>query len=322
MAETQRILVTGSTGFVGQRLCAVLREQGVVVREAVRRAGVAGAGREVVVVGEIDDQTDWLRGVEGVTSIVHLAGRSHVMYEGEANPLAAYRRVNVAGTVRLAQQAAAAGVQRLVFVSSIKVNGEATTGRPFSETDSPAPLDPYGVSKHEAEQELMRISRETGMETVVVRPSLVYGPGVKGNFLNLLRWVHRGLPLPLSLCNNRRSLTGLDNLVDLLRLSATDARAAGHTFLASDGVDLSTPDLIRNLARALGVKPRLFPVPLAWLRFATRAAGRPGIYERLCGSLQVDIGNAKRILGWTPKVSIDDELTMTADWFLKGKERL
>lgn len=316
MPDAASILVTGSTGFVGQRLCAVLRETGLAVREAVRRAPPVAASHEAAVVGEIDERTDWRRAVENVTSVIHLAGRAHVMHDDQADPLAAYRRVNVAGTTRLAQAAAAAGVRRFVFVSSIKVNGEATTGEPFHETDVPAPLDAYGVSKHEAEEALKRIGRETGMEIVVVRPTLVYGPGVKGNFLSLLRWVRRGLPLPLGRCDNRRSLVGLDNLVDLLRRCATDARAAGHTFLAADGEDLSTPELVRRLARVLGMKPRLLPVPVSWLRLAARVAGRPGVYDRLCGSLQVDIGHAHRVLGWTPPVTVDEGLAQTARWFV------
>ena len=315
MSERNEILVTGSTGFVGQRLCTVLREHGLAVREAVRRSAASTYGRVLAPVGEIDERTDWRRAVEGAIGVIHLAGRAHVMREEAADPLAVYRRINVAGTARLAQQAAAAGVQRFVFASSIKVNGEATSGRVFTETDAPAPLDAYGISKHEAEAELKRIGRETGMEIVVVRPTLVYGPGVKGNFLSLLRWVRRGLPLPLARCDNRRSLVGLDNLVDLLRRCATDARAAGHTFLAGDGEDLSTPELIRRLSRALGVRARLLPVPAAWLRFAARSVGRPGIYDRLCGSLQVDIGHARQVLGWTPPVSVDEQLARTARWF-------
>lgn len=321
MSETHRILVTGSTGFVGLRLCAALRENNLGVREAVRCSPIHVAERERVAVGEIDGQTDWRQAVEGINSIIHLAGRAHVMRESHADPLMAYRRLNVVGTVRFAQQAAAAGVRRFVFVSSIKVNGEATTDRPFTEADSPAPLDAYGLSKYEAEVELKRIGRETGMEVVVVRPTLVYGPGVKGNFLSLLRWINRGLPLPLARCDNRRSLVGLENLVDLLRCCATDPRAAGHTFLAGDGEDLSTPELVRRVAFALRVKPRLLPVPASWLRLAARTIGRTGIYERLCGSLQVDIGHAREVINWMPPSSVQEELARTASWIKKAENR-
>lgn len=316
MADARRILVTGSTGFVGRRLCSALREQGLDVREAVRRSPAVNAGLDVVAVGAIDGQTDWRRAVEETGSVIHLAGRAHVMREDEADPLAVYRRVNVAGTVRLARQAAAAGVRRFVFVSSVKVNGEATTGRPFTEADVPAPLDAYGVSKHEAEEELKDIGRESGMEIVVVRPTLVYGPDVKGNFLSLLHWLRRGLPLPLARCDNRRSFTGLTNLVDLLIQCVLHPAAANETFLAADGEDLSTPELLRRMARALGRKARLLPFPPAMLRVAAGVVGRPGVYERLCGSLRVDASKARELLGWRPPLTVDEELARTARWFL------
>jgi len=316
MADARRILVTGSTGFVGRRLCSALREQGLDVREAVRRSPAVNAGLDVVAVGAIDGQTDWRRAVEETGSVIHLAGRAHVMREDEADPLAVYRRVNVAGTVRLALQAAAAGVRRFVFVSSVKVNGEATTGRPFTEADVPAPLDAYGVSKHEAEEELKDIGRESGMEIVVVRPTLVYGPDVKGNFLSLLHWLRRGLPLPLARCDNRRSFTGLTNLADLLIQCVLHPAAANETFLAADGEDLSTPELLRRMARALGRKARLLPFPPAMLRVAAGVVGRPGVYERLCGSLRVDASKARELLGWRPPLTVDEELARTARWFL------
>lgn len=316
MADARRILVTGSTGFVGRRLCSALREQGLDVREAVRRSPAVNAGFDVVAVGAIDGQTDWRRAVEETGSVIHLAGRAHVMREDEADPLAVYRCVNVAGTARLARQAAAAGVRRFVFVSSVKVNGEATTGRPFTETDVPAPLDAYGVSKHEAEEELKDIGRDSGMEIVVVRPTLVYGPDVKGNFLSLLHWLRHGLPLPLARCDNRRSFTGLTNLVDLLIQCVLHPAAANETFLAADGEDLSTPELLRRMARALGRKAWLLPFPPAMLRVAAGVVGRPGVYERLCGSLRVDASKARKLLGWRPPLTVDEELARTARWFL------
>jgi nucleoside-diphosphate-sugar epimerase len=291
------------------------------VREAVRCAPTTDARREIVNVGEINGRTDWQRAIEGVNGVIHLAGRAHILREDQTDPFAAYRCVNMEGTLRLAQQAAAAGVRRLVFVSSIVVNGSRTAGRPFTELDTPHPHNPYSMTKHMAEVELRRIGQETGMEIVLVRPPLVYGPGAKGNFLTLLRWVHRGLPLPLGRCDNRRSLIGLENLVDLLWRCATDPRAAGQTFLAGDGEDLSTPDLICRLANALGVKPRLLPVPVSWLLLAARVARRPNDYERLCGSLQVDISHAQQVLGWTPPSSIEEELARTARWFEKESGR-
>lgn len=317
-----RILVTGPTGFIGQRLCESLTGCGFGVRAAVRRSGdgaavrLPGAQPDVAAVGDIHETTDWSWALAGITEVVHLAGRAHVMRERLGDPLVVYRRVNVAGTLRLAEAAVAAGVRRFVFVSSIKVNGEATLERPFRETDLPAPLDAYGISKHEAEEALKRIGREAGMEIVVVRPALVYGPGVKGNFLSLLRWMRRGLPLPLARCDNRRSFVGLTNLVDLLIQCVLHPAAANETFLAADGEDLSTPELLRRLARALGRKAWLLPFPPAMLRIAAGIAGRPGLYERLCGSLQVDASKARELLGWRPPSTVDEELARTANWFL------
>lgn len=319
MSDVHKILVTGSTGFVGQRLCAVLAQSGVAVREAVRVTREASNTREMVTIGEIDELTDWRRAVEGVSVVIHLAGRAHVMREEQPDSLAVYRRVNVMGTVRLAQEAASAGVRRFVFVSTIKVNGEATTDLPFTEENIPAPTDAYSVSKHEAEVALRHIGRTTGMKIVVVRPPLVYGPGVKGNFPSLMRWVWRGLPLPFARCDNHRSFVGLTNLVDLLVKCAFHPAAAGETFFAADGEDLSTAELVRRVALAFGRPVRLLPVPESWLRVVAQLVGRAEMYERLCGSLQVDNGKARRVLGWSPPLSLDEELAHTVRWFLDSK---
>lgn len=264
--------------------------------------------------------TDWSVALAGVTEVIHLAARVHVMRESAVDPYAEFYRTNVAGTERLARQAAEAGVRRLVYVSSIKVNGERTAGQPFRPEDKPQPEDAYAQSKLEAELVLKDISRNTGIEVVVVRPPLVYGPGVKGNFLSLLRVVQRGLPLPLASCDNRRSLVGLSNLVDLLTICTTHPAAAGQVFLAADGEDLSTPELLRRVARALGRNARLLPFPPVLLRLAARIAGRTGVYERLCGSLQVDTGKTHELLGWTPPHSVDEELARTARWFLASSQ--
>lgn len=309
-----RILLTGATGFVGRRLHDSLLQKGLDVRAAVRTPGEAreGSGGEQVVVGALERNPDLQRAVEGVQVVVHLAGRAHVMRERAADALEAFREVNVTGTTRLAAAAARSGVRRMVFVSSIKVNGESTGTVPFRARDVPAPVDPYGISKWEAEQALRRIERDTGMEVVVVRPPLVYGPGVKGNLRSLLHWIDRGLPLPFGACENSRSLIGLDNLVNLLMSCALEPAAAGGTFLAADGVDLSTPELMRRMGEALGRRPRLLRVPPALIRVAALAVRRRGFYDRLCGSLQVDISETRRILGWTPPVSIDDEMLRMA----------
>lgn len=313
MVKSPKVLVTGSTGFIGQRLCAVLRKNQCLVREAVRCS--PSSRQDVIAVGEINGKTDWRYAVEGVKYIVHLAGRAHVMHGNRADSLSSYRSVNVAGTIRLAQQAAAAGVQRFVFVSSIKVNGEATSSRSFRETDIPLPLDDYGISKYEAEIELQRIGDATGMEVVVVRPALVYGPGVKGNFLSLLNWLWRGLPLPLAHCENHRSFVGLTNLIELLYQCMLHPAAAGEIFLASDGEDLTTAELIRRIGRSFDKPVRLLPFPPFCLRVALTTIGRRTVYDRLCGSLQVDSSKARLMLGWTPPLSVDKELENTARWF-------
>ncbi len=306
------VLVTGASGFVGRHLCRSLLEDGHEVRAAVRDPASAPPGVAVVAVGEIGAGTDWAAAVDGVETVVHLAARVHVTSDAAADPLAEFRRVNVAGTEVLARAAAAAGVRRLVLLSSIKVNGEATTTTPFREDDPPAPQDPYGVSKLEAERRLRAVAGETGLEATIVRPPLVYGPGVKANFLRLLRLVDRGLPLPLAAIDNRRSLVGVRNLCDLIGRCAVDPRAAGEVFLAGDGADVSTPDLIRRIAAALGRPARLFAVPPALLVGLGRLTGRGAAVERLRGSLQVDIAKARRVLDWTPPVTLDDELAATA----------
>ena len=230
------------------------------------------------------------------------------MRETANDPLAAFRRVNTLGTERLARQAAAAGVRRFVYVSSIQVNGNRTTGSAFSECDVPKPHDPYAVSKWEAEQALYRVSAQTGLEMVVVRPPLVYGPGVKGNFLRLLQVIEHGLPLPLASVKNQRSLIGVRNLVDFLTLCVQYPAAAGETFLIADGEDVSTPELIRRLAQAMGRSARLWPCPVGPMRLAARAAGKESAIERLCGSLTVDSAKARTLLSWTPPVPMAEEL--------------
>lgn len=306
-----KVLVTGARGLVGaavlQRLMTIegVRALGSV-RGAVRSSK---AGASLVAVGDLSDSTDWSAALAGVNAVIHTAARVHVMDETVAEPLTEFRRVNVQGTLNLARQAAASGVRRFVFVSSIKVNGEATQpGRPFSAADVPAPLDPYGVSKMEAEQALLELGRQTGMEVVIVRPPLVYGPGVKANFAAMVRWVGRGVPLPLGRLQNARSLVALDNLVDLLALCLTHPAAAGQVFLASDGEDVSVTELLRRLGRAMGRPARLLPIPGAWIEWAATLVGKRAVAQRLCGSLQVDIEKTRQLLGWRPPLSLDHGL--------------
>lgn len=312
------VLVTGATGFVGQALCRVLRSRGLGVCAVSRRPPLSREnGVEYLSVGAINSTTDWRVALSGKDTIVHLAARVHVMRESAPDPLAEFRMVNVAGTERLAVAASEAGVKRLVYVSSIKVNGERTTDRAFTEHDAPQPEDPYAQSKLEAENVLLRISAETNLEVVIVRPPLVYGPGVKGNFLLLLRLVQWGLPLPLACCENRRSFLALGNFTDFLYRCLDHPAAARQTFLLSDGHDLSTPELIRRIAQALNRPARLLRVPRSWLKAGTNFLRKTDLFDRLCGSLQVDSDNAVRLLDWAPPISIDEELSNTARWFVR-----
>lgn len=313
------VLVTGGSGFIGRAVQGRLLRDGMMrVRGATRRSGASSSGVETVIVGELGPTTDWTEAVRGVDVVIHTAARVHVMRESAMDPLAEFRRVNVAGTIALGRQAAAAGVRRLVFISSIKVNGEHTvTGRPYRPEDIPAPVDPYGVSKREAEDGLRAIATETGMEVVIIRPVLVYGPGVKGNFRSMMRWLRKGIPLPLGAVHNQRSLVALDNLVDLISTCATHPSAANQVFLVSDGEDLSTTDLLRRTAAALGGSARLIPVPSTMLRAACRLLGRPDAAQRLCDSLQVDMSRTRDLLGWTPPQRVDDAFRQTAQHFLE-----
>jgi len=310
-----KVLVTGANGFVGQAVLLRLnRMTGVTAVGSVRRAGmVADAGAPLVTVGELSAKSDWSGALAGVQAVVHTAARVHVMQGAAADLLDEFRRVNVQGTLNLARQAAAGGVRRFVFVSSIKVNGEATQlGHPFTADDTPAPLDAYGVSKMKAEQGLREIGCQTGMEVVIIRPPLVYGPGVKANFAAMMRWLKRGVPLPLGAIYNQRSLVALDNLVDLIVTCLTLPAAAHQTFLVSDGEDVSTTVLLRRMGQSLGCPARLVPVPLSWLKLAAAVVGKPDVAQRLCGSLQVDIEKTRCLLGWTPPISLDDGLKRAA----------
>ena len=314
MSGSQSILVTGASGFVGSALVALLSQGPRPVTRVLRSAAACPQPGDAIV-GDIGAETRWNGLLKDVECIVHLAARTHVLGEHGTNPLAAYREINVKGTIRLAQHAAAAGVRRLVFLSSVKVNGEETSDKPFSEENTPQPLDAYGISKAEAEDALRSIGAATGLEIVILRPPLVYGPGVKGNFLRLLRLIERRVPLPLASINNRRSLLGVGNLVDAIIASMDGPVAAGRTYLVSDGEDTSTPELISKLARALGVQPNLLPCPVGLLSLGAAILGKSAEAMRLTGSLQVNSSRIRQELGWNPRYSLNQGLNSTAQWY-------
>ncbi len=314
------VVVTGANGFVGRALCSELLHSGWQVTAAVRQLGceISDVGPhkpKCIQISDLVVDADWRNVLVENESLIHLAARAHVMNEAASNALDAYRQVNVEGTERLARLAAEAGIRRFVFLSSIKVNGERTKSAPYTAFDLPDPENSYGISKWEAEQALWKIAAETGMEVVVVRSPLVYGPGVKANFLKLLNLVDKGIPLPLNAVRNRRSMIFLGNLVDALKLSATHPYAAGKIWLVSDGEDVSTPELIHNIAVAMGKPDRLWSVPPYWLHVAGKMVGRSVEVERVLGSLQIDSAPIRDELGWVPPYSMAQGVAETMRWY-------
>jgi nucleoside-diphosphate-sugar epimerase len=314
-----KVLVTGASGFVGRAVCARLSEVGDVELTATARssdhAGVTGGG---IVARELGSDTSWRDLLDSVDVIVHAAARVHVMRGPDDH--AAYRRVNVDGTLNLARQAADCGVQRFVFLSSVKVNGDNTQpGQAFGADDQPAPVDAYGLSKHEAEMGLLRLVKGHDMEVVTIRPPLVYGPGVKANFLALMRWVYKRYPLPFATVDNARSLLALDNLVDLIGICCRHPGAANETFMAADGEDISTAELVSRIGIALNRPARLVAVPPKVLLTLATIAGKRSETNKLLGNLQVDTRKTRELLDWKPATTMDQALVATAKHFLEGR---
>lgn len=307
-----KVLVTGANGFVGEAACIHLLEQKYEL-VTTTRSGIAHYGCKSINVGDINGKTEWSAALDGVAVVIHLAARVHVMHDLSVDPLAEFRKVNVDGTLNLARQAANVGAKRFIFVSSVKVNGEQTeAGKPFAEDNLPNPQDAYGQSKYEAEQGLLKIAQGTGMEVVIIRPPLIYGPGVKANFASMMRAVKRGVPLPLGAIHNQRSFVYLGNLISFIKCCIDHPAAANQVFLVSDGHDLSTTELLRSCALALGVKSRLLPLPQWLIEGCARILGKQDVAQRLCANLQVDITKARGLLDWSPPFSVSEGLKATA----------
>ena len=311
------VFVTGAGGFVGQALCRRLLADGWRVRGAVRtsQGTIMPDGAEIIHIDHIERAVDWPPLLSGMDIIVHLAARVHVARETALDPSAAFREVNVRATERLAKAAAVAGVKRLIYISTVKVHGEVSQ-KPLTEEDPIAPADPYSVSKWEAERVLRQVSGETGLDVVILRPPLVYGPGVKANFLSLLKWVAGGFPLPLGAIENQRSLIYLDNLVDAISVVMNRPEAAGQTFLVSDGQDVSTPQLIQQIAASMHIKPRLWPASMNLLKFLGRISGRIAEAAKIIGSLSVDASKIGERLQWRPPYAFEQGIRETVQWYM------
>ncbi len=312
-----RVLVTGGNGFVGKSLCLELFRQGYAVRAAIRDPDKSALNAETVSVGHINSNTAWADALSCVDVIVHLAARVHIMNEITPDGgLVEFRKINVEGTINLARQAVKAGIKRFIFISSIKVNGEETlSGAPYTAEDEPAPVDAYGISKREAEDALRLLAKETGIEVVIIRPPLIYGPGVKANFHSMMRYLDKSIPLPLGAINNQRSLVSLDNMIDLIITCTHHPAAANQTFLVSDGEDVSTTALLKRMSLALGKKAWLIPIPSVVIKQCAYLIGKRAIAQRLCGSLQVDISKTRELLDWKPPVDMNNALLNAAKFY-------
>jgi nucleoside-diphosphate-sugar epimerase len=314
-----QVLVTGASGFIGRALCNRILAEGWFFRGTTRSLSNLEnlpKNYEIVETGPIGPKTNWEIALEDIDTVVHLAAHVHVMNASDSNQNSIYRRVNTEGSQELAKIAVKKKVRKFIYLSSIKVNGEGKKSA-YSESDEPKPSDPYGLSKWEAEKVLQQIVSDSNMELVILRPPLVYGPGVKANFLQLIKIIEKGLPLPLANVKNRRSFIFMGNLIDIIIACIQNPKAAGETFLVSDGKDISTPDLIRQLALALGKSPLLFSAPTPLLKQLSRLVGMPELTNRLLDSLWIDISKIQKRLNWMPPYDLEEGLRITADWYLQ-----
>jgi nucleoside-diphosphate-sugar epimerase len=316
-----KILLTGSTGFIGSELLRQIKLKKYLIHTSSRSTYEEKAnGVKNFIINQIDNDINWSEALEGVDCVIHCAGVATETYKSDTSVLSYYRKINVEGTRNLAYQAAAKGVKRFIFISSIKVNGERTEGfSSFKNTDIPKPEGIYAISKWEAEQSLHSISKQTGLEIVNIRTPIVYGQQVKGNFYRLINFIDRGFPLPFGKVNNLRSYVALDNLVDLIICCINHPKATGQTFLVSDGEDLSTSGLIKKISFALQKKPFLLNVPISLMKFAGKMSGKSKEINRLLSSLRLDFSYTQKVLDWKPNISIDNALLKTTNWYLKKK---
>ena len=315
-----KVLVTGATGFVGRTVIeALIADKDYEPVAATRNCNsIFSKNIQIILMGDLDPSNSWNDSFENVQVVIHTAARVHIMKDPELDPITEYRRVNVDGTLKLAQEAAMAGVKRFIFLSSIKVNGESTLlNQPFTEMDEPHPIDPYGITKYETENALFELSKETGMEVVCIRPPLVYGPGVRANFLNMMKWLHKGIPLPFGAINNKRSLVSVDNLASLILTCIKHPKAANEVFLAGDNESLSTSELLIRVAACMDKSTFLIPISERVIETSLNLIGKSDIAVRLCSSLQVDISKSKSVLDWTPPMGVDQGLKKVVQHFVK-----